>query len=236
MVPILSPPFQICAGKKAVWEITFCQEASANQPFQVKGKIAPTIAPKISPTLRTGVGSTAGAKDGSPAADSGPVAAKCQKMAGGKIPRVSSNLDGARRRAKSLRLAMAKAAGDKKGPEVIPSDDNDKQGDKATLTRPTKPRKGGRTTPVGKTSSAGRTAPGKAAKPRLGAASDKTRAVGRAVMPTAMHLTMDDDDEDVNVATAIERGLAMVTALGNDRIIGGPAPAGQTLSASKTRS
>ncbi len=143
------------------------------------------------------------------------------------------NLDGARRRAKSLRPATAKAAGDEKGPEVIPSNNNNKRGDKATSMRPTKPRKGGRTTPVGKTSSAGRTAPGKAAKPRLGAASDETRAVARAVMPTATRLTMDDDDEDVDVATAIKRGLAMATALGNDRIIGGPAPAGQTLSASK---
>jgi hypothetical protein len=86
MVPILSPPFQICAGKKAVWEITFCQEGSANQPIQVKGKMALTIAPKISPTLKTGMGSTAGAKDGSPVADSGPVVAKRQKTAGGKIP------------------------------------------------------------------------------------------------------------------------------------------------------
>ncbi len=30
------PPFLICAGKKAVWEITFCQEALVNQPIQVK--------------------------------------------------------------------------------------------------------------------------------------------------------------------------------------------------------
>jgi hypothetical protein len=37
---------------------------------------------------------------------------------------------------------MAKAAVDEIGPEVIPSDDNDKQGDKATLTMPTKTRKG----------------------------------------------------------------------------------------------
>ncbi len=185
------------------------------------------MAPKISPTLRTGVGSTPGAKDGRPAADSGPVAAKRQKTAGGKIVQVSSNLNGARRHAKSLGPAMAKAAVEEKGPEVIPSDDDNEQGDEATSTMPTKPRKGSRTTPVGKTSSAGRTAPGKAAKPRLGAASDKTRAVVRAGMPTAMHLTMDDDDEDVDVATAIERGLARATALGNNRIIGGAAPAGK---------
>jgi hypothetical protein len=156
-----------------------------------------------------------------------------RKQPGGKIPRVSLNLGGARRRAKSLRLGTANAAVDKKGPEVILSDDDDERGDKAMLTMLTKFRKGGRTMPVGKTSSAGRTAPGKAAKLRLEAASDETRVVARAGMPTAMHLTRDDDDNDVNVATAIERGLAMATALGSDRIIGGPAPAGKTSSASK---
>ncbi len=87
--------------------------------------------------------------------------------------------------------------------------------------------------PTGKTSSASKKVPGKAAKLRLGAASNKTRAVARAGMPTATHLTRDDDDKDVNVATASERDLAMATALGNNRIIGGPAPAGKTLSTSK---
>ncbi len=101
------------------------------------------------------------------------------------------------------------------------------------MTMPTKSRKGGRMTPIGKTSSAGRMAPGKASKLRLRAASNKTRAVGRAGMPTATHLTRDDDNEDVDVATAIKRGLAMAMELGNDRIIGGPAPAGKTSSASK---
>ncbi len=144
------------------------------------------------------------------------------------------NLDGARRRAKSLRPATAKDAVNKKGPEVIPSDNNDEQGDKAASTMPTKPCKGGWTTPIGKTSSAGRMARGKAAKPHLGAASNKMQAVARAGMPTATHLTMDDNDKDVNVATAIERGLAMAMVLGNNRIIGGPAPAGKTSSASKT--
>ncbi len=123
---------------------------------------------------------------------------------------------------------------DKKGPEVIPSDNADEQGDEATLTMLTKPRKSSRTTPIGKTSSAGRMAPGRAAKPCLGAASNKMRAVTRAGMPIATHLTMDDDNEDIDIATALERGLAMATALGNDCIIGGPAPAGKTLSASKT--
>ncbi len=40
-------------------------------------------------------------------------------------------------------------------------------------------------------------------------------------MPTGAHLTMEDDNEDVDVPTASERGLAIRTALGNDRIIGG---------------
>jgi hypothetical protein len=63
--------------------------------------------------------------------------------------------------------------------------------------------------------------PGKAAKLRIGAVSNKTRAVAKAGMPTGAHLTMDDNDEDVNVATASKPGLAMRTALSNDRIIGG---------------
>jgi hypothetical protein len=180
-----------------------------------------------------GVGSTAGARDGSTAVEGGPAAAKRQKTAEGKTPRVSLNLDGVRRCANPPRLATAKAAADAKGPEVIPSDNGYKQGDEATSTMPTKPLKGSRMKPVGKTSSAGRTAPGKATKLRLGAASDETRAVVRAGLPTATHLTRDDDDEDINLAAAIERGLAMAAALGNDRIIGGPAPAGKTSSVSK---
>jgi hypothetical protein len=87
--------------------------------------------------------------------------------------------------------------------------------------------------PAGKTASARKTAPVKAAKLRLGAASNKTQVVARAGLPTAMHLTMEDDDEDIDVATTIERGLPMATALGNDRIIGGPAPAGMISSARK---
>jgi hypothetical protein len=87
--------------------------------------------------------------------------------------------------------------------------------------------------PAGKTSSASKKAPGKAVKLCLGATSDKTRVVARAGMLTATHLTRDDDNEDVNVATSIKRGLAMAMTLGNDRIIGGPAPAGKTSSASK---
>jgi hypothetical protein len=100
--------------------------------------MAPTIALKINPTLRTGVGSTAGARDGSPAAEGGLAAAKRQKTAEGKILPVSSNFDGVRRRANPPRLATAKATADAglgrltaamaaahaKGPEVIPSDND----------------------------------------------------------------------------------------------------------------
>ncbi len=64
----------------------FAQKHPETSQIKFKGKLAPTIALKISPTLRTGVGSTAGAKDGSLEAESGPVAAKRQKTAGGKIP------------------------------------------------------------------------------------------------------------------------------------------------------
>jgi hypothetical protein len=178
--------------------------------------------------------------------ESGPAAAKRQKTAGGKIPQGSSNLDGARGCTNPPRLVMAKVAAGAKGPEEISSDDDnelhdeassdddDKLHDKATSTMPAKPRKGGRTTPpVVKTASTGRTVPVKVAKLRLEAASDKTQVVARAGLPTATHLTMDDDNEDVDVATTIERGLPMVTALGNYRIIGGPAPAVMILSARK---
>ncbi len=54
--------------------------------------------------------------------------------------------------------------------------------------------------PASKTASARKTAPVKAAKLCLGAASDETQVVARAGLPTAMHLTMDDDDKDVDVA------------------------------------
>jgi hypothetical protein len=192
------------------------------------------------------MGSTGGAKDGSPAAESGLVAAKRQKTTRRKIPQGSLNLNGARRHANPPRLATAKAAAGAKGPEGISSDDDDELHDeassdndnelhdKATLTMPTKPRKGGQTTsPVVKTASTGRTAPVKVAKLRLEAASNETQVVARAGLPTATHLTMDDDDEDVDVTTTIKRGLPMATALGNNCIIGGPAPAGMISSARK---
>jgi hypothetical protein len=191
--------------------------------------MAPTIAPKISPTLRTGVGSTAGARDGSPAVEGGLAEAKRQKMAEGKIPRVFSNLDGVRHRVNPPRLATAKAAADTKGTEVIPSDEDDEPVKEATLTRMAKPRKVGRTTPVDKTTSIGKTASGKAAKLRIGVASNAARDVAMGEMPTGAPLTMDNDDEYVNnekvAGMARPRSMAVTTvgatALVNDSIVGG---------------
>jgi hypothetical protein len=74
--------------------------------------------------------------------------------------------------------------------------------------------------PAGMISFARKMAPRRAAKLRIGAASDTTRVIVRVGLPTATHRTMVDDDKDVDVATAIERGLARRTALGNDRIVG----------------
>jgi hypothetical protein len=126
--------------------------------------MAPTIAPKIGPTLRTGVGSTAGAiADGSPAAEGGLAAAKCQMTAGGKVPRVSLNLDGARRCSNPPRLATANAAVGTKGLEVIPSDNDNKFSDEGTLLMTSRPRK------------VGHTMPGKAAKLFVKAPSAKAR-------------------------------------------------------------
>jgi hypothetical protein len=118
------------------------------QSGNVKGKMAPTIARKFGPTLRMGVGSTAGARAyGSPAAEGGPAAAKRQNTAGGKIPGVSSNLDGARRCTNPPRLATAKAATGAKGPEVIPSDKDDEFSDEGTSTMMSRPARSGRPCP-----------------------------------------------------------------------------------------
>jgi hypothetical protein len=152
MVPILPPPFkfvfQVCTGKKAIWEITFLPGSIREPANSSKTKMAPTIAPKFSPTLRTGVGSTAGAMaDGSPAAEGGPAAAKRQKTAGDKLPRVSLNLNGARRRTNPPRLATAKAAAGAKGSEVIPLDNKDKFSDEGMSSMTSRPCKVGHTTP-----------------------------------------------------------------------------------------
>ena len=72
--------------------------------------MAPATAPKINPTLRTGVGSTAGERDGRTAAAGSSMAVKRQKTIDGETPRVSMNLDGRKRRVNPLRLATAKAS------------------------------------------------------------------------------------------------------------------------------
>jgi hypothetical protein len=92
-----------------------------------------------------------------------------------------------------------------------------------------KPCKVGRTTPVDKTTSVGKTASGKAAKLHIGVASDAARDVAMGKIPTGASLTMDDDDKYVNNkrAAGIARPRLMAvttgraTALVNNSIIGG---------------
>ena len=86
--------------------------------------MAPTVA-KFGPTLKTGAGGTAGARD-----DGSPAAAKHQKMGGSAKLRVSSNFDGLTRRSNPPRgeawrdnPQMAAAAFGERSPEVIPSDE-----------------------------------------------------------------------------------------------------------------
>jgi hypothetical protein len=124
--------------------------------------MAPTIAPKINLTLKTGAGSTAGARAGSPVAADRSTAAKCQKTAEEGTLRVSSNLDGRKRRVNPPRLATAKAGADgspataganwnpgrNTAATTIPTDDEDENEpiEAAASTAPRKPRKGGRVT------------------------------------------------------------------------------------------
>ncbi len=113
-----------------------------------KVKWPPTIAPKFGPTLRTGVGGTAGTRAyGSPAAEGGLVVAKRQNTAGGEIPGVSLNLDGARRHTNPPRLATAKAATGAKDPEVIPLDKDDEFSDEGMSTMTSRPARSGRPHP-----------------------------------------------------------------------------------------
>ncbi len=145
--------------------------------------MALTLAPKFGPTLRTGVGSTAGAMvDGSPATEGGLAAAKFQKTAEGKVPRVSSNLDGVRCCTNLPRLATVKAAAGVKGLEVIPSDVDNKFSDEGPSLMTSRPRKVGHTTP------------GKAAKLFLKAPSAKARDFAVKGAPTPAPLTMDDNN------------------------------------------
>jgi hypothetical protein len=153
--------------------------------------MAPTIAPKFGPTLRMGVGSTTGAMaDGSPVAEVSPAVAKRQKMAGGNFPRVSLNLDGARRRTNPPRLATAKAVAGAKSPEVIPSDDDNEFSSEGMSSMTSRPRK------------VGHTIPGKAAKLFVEAPSAKARDFAVKGAPTPAPLTMDDNNTYVGNAVA----------------------------------
>jgi hypothetical protein len=63
--------------------------------------------------------------------------------------------------------------------------------------------------PAGKNALARKMAPVKAAKQRLEAASNNTQVVVRIGLPTAMHRTMDENDKDVDIATAITAPASM---------------------------
>ena len=174
--------------------------------------MAPTIAPKINPTLKTGAGSTAGARAGSPAAADRLMAAKRQKTAEGGTLRVSSNLDGRGRRANPPRMAAARAGvggspvtagadgspGRTKAATTIPSDDDDENEptEAATSTASRKPRKSGRATIDDQPATNRKTASGTALAGRRGAVPEEG-AVGRVSRPTGNLLTMEDDDVDI---------------------------------------
>ena len=130
------------------WDIIILPRSAVRQAKSSSNQNGFHDSSEVRPHPEKGVGSTAGAMaDGSPAAKGGPAAAKCQKMAGGKVPQVSLNLDGARRCTNPPHLAMAKAAVGAKGPEVIPSDDDNEFSDEGTLLMMSRPRKAGHTTP-----------------------------------------------------------------------------------------
>jgi hypothetical protein len=127
---------------------------------------------------------------GSPVAEAGPVAAKRQKTARGRIPRVSANLDGARRCTNPPRLATAKAATGAKGPEVIPSDEDDEFLDEGTSTVTSMQRK------------VRKAMPGKAAKNLFKAPPDEARDFAVEGAPATAPLTMDGDDAYVKDTTS----------------------------------
>jgi hypothetical protein len=180
--------------------------------------MAPTIALKFGPTLRMGVGSTAGAMaDCGLAAEGSLAAAKRQKMAGDKVPQVSLNRNGARRRMNSPRLSTAKAAAGAKGPEVIPSDDNTEFSDERMLSTMSGPRKVGHTTP------------GKAAKLFVEVLSAEARDFAVKGVPTPAPLAMDDNNAYVRDAASnavskprLTAAAAMhATAVANDVFVSG---------------
>ena len=174
--------------------------------------MAPTIAPKINPTLKTGVGSTAGARAGSPARADRATAAKRQKTAEGGTLRVSSNLDGRKRRVNPPRLATAKAgesgspaaAGADGSPghitvaTTIPSDDDDEiePPEAAGSTTTQKLGKGSRATSDDQPSASRKMAAKQTLMGHRGVA-PKMVAVARRDTLTGIPLTMDEDDVDI---------------------------------------
>ncbi len=181
------------------------------------------IAPKFGPTLRTGMGSTAGAiADGSPVAEGGLAAAKRHKTAGGKVPRVSLNLDGARRRTNPSHLPTAKAAAGAKGPEVIPLDADDEFSNEGTSSMTSRPCKVGHTTP------------GKAAKLFVEAPFAKARDFAVKGAPTPAPLTMDNNDAyvgdavlnaDILVSSRVVASLCTEQSSRDPWKVGGAVPA-----------
>jgi hypothetical protein len=99
----------------------FARSLRETSQIKFKGNMAPTVA-KFGPTLKTGAGGTAGARD-----DGSPAAAKRQKTGGSAKLRVSSNFDGLTRRsnpprgeARSNNPQTAAAAFGERSLEVIP--------------------------------------------------------------------------------------------------------------------
>jgi hypothetical protein len=206
----LSLPFPKATKTNVLGHHYFAPKHRETSQIKFKRKMAPTIAPKINLTLKTGAGSTAGARAGSPAAADRSTAAKRQKTAEGGTLRVSSNLDGRKRRVNPPRLATAKAGADgslatagangspgrNTAGMFIPSDDDDENEpiEAAASTAPRKPRKGGRATIDDQPSTNRKMASGTALAGRCGAAPEEG-AVVWASLPTGTPLTMEDDDK-----------------------------------------
>jgi hypothetical protein len=175
--------------------------------------MAPTIAPKINSTLKTGVGSTAGAWAGSLAAADRSMAAKRQKTTEGGTLRVSSNLDGRRRRVNPPRLATAKAgaggspatAGADGSPgrttaaTTIPSNDDDenKPIKAAASTTTRKLCKGGRATTDDQPPTSHKMVAKTTLTGHRGAAPEEV-AVTRGGTLTGIPLMMDGNDVDID--------------------------------------
>jgi hypothetical protein len=129
-----------------------------------------------------------------------------RRRPGGKFPRVSSNLNGARHRTNSPRLATAKAAAGAKGPEVIPLDNNDKFSNEGMSLMTLRPCKVGHTTP------------GKAAKLFVEAPSAEARDFVVKGVPTPAPLTMDDKDAYVGDAASNAVSKPCLTAAAATRV------------------